>query len=386
MPGPGGRVVVLVEHGLGGTGEASPERGVDVPVQDTVGLGRISEAAAALVQEAADNREGVPAHEHAVVVEPETAGHHVEEVADVLSRRFQGVLEIRHLHRVQRAEFGPAGRDGGRVAQQPVQVEGKSFFLPPVQVGAHGRAGFRPVRALLGQREVALGQLRPAGVDPVEDIHHHVDGLVLAGDLLLVEVAFEHLPEPGQPLHVRDDPRLGIRVRVQRPDVLLEALREQRGDIDPSRVIAHLGRRVELERLILDVEAQPGERLLVALEEGGRPSAGDAVEGRDPLLAIQDQHPEGGGCRGLAADQRAVRQGLPGEQAANRIPEVQGAHQPADLVAVPHVATLELGQQHASRIDLVKNSGQLGHDLSLAVPQNAAEYSHSAQAALGPST
>ena len=130
----------------------------------------------------------------------------------------------------------------------------------------------------------------------------------------------------------------------------------------------HLGRRIELERLILDIEAQPGKRLLVALEEGGRPSAGDAVEGRDPLLAVQDQYPEGRGrgYRGLAPYQRTVRHGLPGEQAANRIAEVQGAHQPADLVAVPYVATLELGQQHASRVDLVKNGGQLGHDLSLA--------------------
>ena len=189
-----------------------------------------------------------------------------------------------------------------------------------------------------------------------------------------MEIALEHLPEAGQPHHVRNDPRLGVRVRVQRADVPLEALREQRGDIDPPRVLAHLGRRIELERLILDIEAQPGKRLLVALEEGGRLSAGDAVEGRDPLLAVQDQYPEGRGrgYRGLAPYQRTVCQGLPGEQAANRIAEVQGAHQPADLVAVPYVATLELGQQHASRIDLVKNSGQLGHDLSLAIPQNAA--------------
>ena len=31
---------------------------------------------------------------------------------------------------------------------------------------------------------------------------------------------------------------------------------------------------------------------------------------------------------------------------------------------VLHVATLELGQQHASRIDLVENCGQLDHDVS----------------------
>ena len=80
-------------------------------------------------------------------------------------------------------------------------------------------------------------------------------------------------------------------------------MREQRGDVDPPRIVSHLGRRVELERLILHVEPQAGERLLIALEEGGRPSAGDAVQGRDPLLAVEDQHPQGWGRRGLAADQ-----------------------------------------------------------------------------------
>ena len=326
---------------------------------------RISEMAASLVKEAADHREGVPAHQHAVVVKSETPGHDIEELADVPGGGFKGLLEIGYLHAVQRAEFRPAGRYGGRIAQQPVQGEGKSFLLPPVQVSAHGGAGLRPVSALLGQRKISLGQLRAAGVDPVEDVDHHVDGLVLAGDLLLVEVALEHLPQPGQPLHVGDDPRLGLRVGVQRPDVVFETPREQRGDVDPPRVVAHLGGRVELERLILHVEPQPGERLLIALEEGGGPSAGDAVQGGDPLLAVEDQHPEGRGCRGLAADQRAVGLSLPGEQAANRVAEVQGPHEPTDLVAVPHVAALELGQQHASRVDLIKNGGQLGHDLSL---------------------
>src|SRR2546429_6462766 len=95
---PGGRVVVLVEHALGAAGEASPERGVDIPVQDTASLRRISKAATALVQKAADNRESALAHEHAVVIEPETASYQVEEVADVLGRRFQRILEIRHRY------------------------------------------------------------------------------------------------------------------------------------------------------------------------------------------------------------------------------------------------------------------------------------------------
>src|ERR1700683_204487 len=155
---------------------------------------------------------------------------------------------------------------------------------------SHGGPGFWPVRALLGQRKVALGQLRAAGVDAVEDVHDYVDGLVLAGDRLFVEIAVQHLPEPGQPLHIGDDPRLSIRVSVQYADVVLQATGEQRGDVYPLRILAHLGWRVELERFFLDVEAQVGERLLVPLEEGRRPSPRDAVKRRDALLAVQDEH------------------------------------------------------------------------------------------------
>ena len=106
---------------------------------------------------------------------------------------------------------------------------------------------------------------------------------------------------------------------------VLESVREQRGDVDPPRIVAHLGRRVELERLVLNVEAQAGERLLVTLEERGRPAAGDPVQGRDPLLAVEDQHPEGRGRRGLAADHRTVSLGLPGEQAADRVARGTGS-------------------------------------------------------------
>jgi hypothetical protein len=166
------------------------------------------------------------------------------------------------------------------------------------------------VRAFLGEREISFGKLRPAGVDPVEDVDHHVDGLVLAGDLLLVKVSLEHVPQPGQPPHEGNDPRLGVRMGVQRRDVVLKAHREQRRHVDPARVVAHLGRRVELERLVLHVEPQPRECLLVALEEGGRATAGDPVQRGDPLLAVQDEDPVGGAGRDLAADQRPVGLGL----------------------------------------------------------------------------
>jgi hypothetical protein len=56
---------------------------------------------------------------------------------------------------------------------------------------------------------------------------------------------------------------------------------------------------------------------------------------------------------------------LPGEQPADWIPAVQADWIPADLVTVPHVAALELRQQHAPRANLIRNGSQLGHDLPL---------------------
>jgi hypothetical protein len=50
---------------------------------------------------------------------------------------------------------------------------------------------------------------------PVEDVHYRIDGFVLAGDFLLMEVAFKYLPQPGQSLHVRNDSRPGIQMRGQ---------------------------------------------------------------------------------------------------------------------------------------------------------------------------
>lgn len=42
--------------------------------------------------------------------------------------------------------------------------------------------------------------------------------------------------------------------------------------MDPALIIIHLGRRVELERLVLHIELKPGDRLLNVLKKkvGGR--------------------------------------------------------------------------------------------------------------------
>ena len=129
----------------------------------------------------------------------------------------------------------------------------------------------------------------------------------------------------------------------------------ERRDVDPARIVAHLGRPVELERLVLDVEAQAREGLLVALEERGRATPGDPVQGRDPLLAVQNQHAKGRRGRSRPPYKRTVGLSLPGQQAPDRVVKVQGPHEPANLVTVPHVSPLELRQQHAARVDLIQN-------------------------------
>ena len=51
--------------------------------------------------------------------------------------------------------------------------------------------------------------------------------------------------------------------------------------------------------------------------------------------------------------------GLPDEQAADGVLAVQRLQQAADLVAVPDVAALELGQGHAAQVDLVQDRADL---------------------------
>lgn len=349
--GPFHGLVVLGQHGLGRTGEPSPQRRVYVPEQHPVPLHGVGEATAGQVQQPGHHREGVPAHQHPVVVEAEPAGHGVEKRADVPGGVGQRLLEVLRGHGVQCREHRAAGSHRRGVAQQPVQREGEPDALPPGQVVAHHLAGARPLRAQLGQGEVALGQFGAAGVDPVEDVDDDVDGLVPPGDLLLVEVPLEELVQAVQPLQVHLEL---VRLAGEPRDVRPEALGEQAGHVDPAVVVAHLGRRVELECLVLDVEAQPGERRRVAFEEGRRASPDHAVQRGDPLLAVQQQAPHTT-TRGVPTHRLRVGLGLPEQQAADRITAVERPHETPDLVAVPHVSALELRQQNAAGVDLVEN-------------------------------
>ena len=108
--------------------------------------------------------------------------------------------------------------------------------------------------------------------------------------------------------------------------------------------------------LVVEVEVQPGERLGVAVEEAGRPAADQAVEAGDPLLAVEQELDGARGQGPVAAGPGVLGAGLPDEQAADGVLAVERLHQAADLVAVPDVAALELGQGHAAQVDLVRGS------------------------------
>src|SRR5262249_44291529 len=179
-----------------------------------------------------------------------------------------------------------------------------------------------------------------------------------------MNVAVEDRFEPVEPIHIRRETRQGVGIAAQRADERLQTVGEQAGDVDPPRVAVHLGGRVELERLVFDVEMQAGEGLLVALEERWRLATGDPIQRGDPLLPIEDQHSDSGSPSRLSPYRCAVRLGLPGQQATYRIVTVERPHEATDLITVPDVAPLELRQQDAPGVDLEQDRCQLRHDPS----------------------
>ena len=286
---------------------------MDVPVERAARLGGVGEPAVVLQQQAAQHRQGVPAHEHAVVVETQRRGDQVDEVVDVVDRLPQRVAELPGGDVLERGERRTTGGDGVDVAQQPVRGELQApLRAPAVELGTHRRTRVRPVRTDPRQRQIAPGELGAPGVDPVEDVDDDVHGLVGAGDALDVDLAVEHVANAEEAVDEIEEARMVLQAGHHRGG----SGGEQRGDVGPERVVLHLDRAVELERLGLDVEPQVPERLRIAFEEGGRRAADDAVQRGDALLAVEQQR--AGAARRRHAPHRLVRGvGLP-HQAANR--------------------------------------------------------------------
>ena len=191
-----------------------------------------------------------------------------------------------------------------------------------------------------GRAQLLREQLRAAGVDAIEDVDDDVDRLVRAGDRLDVELLLEHVAEPGDPVDVLGKPLAGHLCAEQGVHGA-RTVDEEGGDVHPA-CIPSTNCSVELERLGLDVEPEPGERVGVAVEERRGSAADDAVEGGDPLLTVEEEL--------LGTSGRATTHGLPAPLGFpdQQCPDGEAVgqhllHQPADLGPGRHVAALELG-------------------------------------------
>src|SRR5690606_30065717 len=108
-----------------------------------------------------------------------------------------------------------------------------------------------------------------------------------------------------------------------------------------------------LNRSPVKAEASPSKK-------AGRFAAHDSVQGCDALLAVEKQQTDA--TVGSASPyRRHVRLGLPQQEATDRIPLVERAHDTAHLIAVPHVAALYLGQEHRPVVDLIQEHRECGH-------------------------
>ena len=123
--------------------EATADRGVDVPVERAARLGGVGEPPVVLQQQAPQHRQGVPAHEHAVVVETQRRGDQVDEVVDVVDRLPQRVAELPGGDVLEGRERRTAGGDGVDVAQQPVRGELQPPLRAPAVELAHASPGAR---------------------------------------------------------------------------------------------------------------------------------------------------------------------------------------------------------------------------------------------------
>jgi len=328
---------------------------VDVPEQQAVSLGLVRDLAAALGEVAGHKRDGEAAAEHPVVIEPEPAGDEIEDPVDHPLRLHEPSLELLGSDVLHGGEQRLPRRDGVHAPQQPVERERVAGPSPLGEEALHLVASLRPLGTDAREREVTLGKLGAAAVDAIEDVHDHVDGLVLAGDLLDMQVNRSDRADGVDSLDECRELRRKLRHLHQPLDDRTDACGHDLGDIDPARIVPHLRGGIELERLALEVEIQAREGLSVAVKKLRWLAADQAVERRDPLLAVE-QELDAAGLEGLVPPSVGIlRLRRPYQQAAHRMLPVERVHQPANLLAVPDIAPLELGQGHRSEVDLVED-------------------------------
>ena len=249
---------ILVDEGLGRAGKPAPHAGLGEPEEQLVALFGVQRTLV-LVHVANHHRHAEAAEEHLVMIEPEPAGDQVQRRIDVFVGALQPVLDIERALVVQIAELGFAGENGVHRTQQPIEVELIPGAGPFLQLGLHGVAGFRPFGADFRERQVALRQLGAAAVHAVEDVDHDVEGFVLTGHLLDMQIDLRHTEQSAEAADIGADIRRMRGVRGKLGDQPAEARvpgLHQAGDIDPQRIILHLYRLIEGERLRPQMKSQ----------------------------------------------------------------------------------------------------------------------------------
>ena len=151
----------------------------------------------------------------------------------------------------------------------------------------------------------------------------------------------------------------------------------QRGNIDPQRIVAHLDWLVKGEGLVFQMEPQPREGLRITVEELGCLAAYHPIERGHALLPVEQQLDAAGGDRAIAPSVCRLRLRHPYEKTTYRMPTVKRIEQAAHLVAVPHVAALELGQRHIAAIDQIEDSRDLHRSSPFVMVGNGARLSRS---------
>ena len=173
-------------------GIAPPEERVDVPSRGA-GPGRADRRGgsfASYFQIPGHEREPVAAAQNPIVVEPEAGADEVQQaLSTARSAPLEAVPETRAVSTSPRASQKKASPVRMAVMQRSSSSSlkwkpARRHLYEPL---LHLVAGSRPLGADLGECQVALGQLGPAAVHPVEDVDHEVDRLVLAGHLLDVQ-------------------------------------------------------------------------------------------------------------------------------------------------------------------------------------------------------
>ena len=232
------------------------------------------------------------------------------------------------------------------------------MFGPLRKLRLHRVAPIRPVGADLGERQIALGKLRAAAVDPIEDVDDNVERLVGAGHFLDMNLDVGDPEQTAQSSHVLTHFGSMNWISGQSRDKLTEAcgaLLQEPCDVDPKGIVLHLHRLEELERLAGKMESQPREGLGIAVEKLRRATANDAVERRHSLLAVKEQLHDPSRKGALAPVVCRTGFSGPDEQPSDGMAAVEGVKKSADLVAVPDVASLKLRQRHVAAVDVVED-------------------------------